>query len=73
VKERLMAVLVTGAMLLLALLALLMGAIRLAFRQSRFVWVLGTLLVLAILSGNLPLALVMVLVLGSVVAGQVRG
>ena len=68
-----MAVLVTGAMLLLALLALLMGAIRLAFRQPGYVWVLGTLLVLAIVSVNLPLALVMVLLLGSVLAGLVQG
>lgn len=67
-----MAVWVTAVMLLLALLALLLGTIRLVLRQPGYVLAMGFVLVLAIVSANLPLALVMALLLGSVLAGLVR-
>jgi uncharacterized membrane protein YpjA len=53
------------------LVALLVILIVSLFRLG--LWAIALVLVLAIASGNFPLALVMVLLLGSVLAGRVRG
>jgi hypothetical protein len=54
----------------LGALGLLLAAIVLLFRFH--LWAIVLVLVLAIASGNLPLGFLMVLVLGSVLAGLVR-
>jgi hypothetical protein len=71
VKEKLLAVVVLLGLWLAGLVALLVVLIGWVIRLR--LWAILLVLVLAIGAGNLPLALVMVLVLGSVVAGQVRG
>jgi hypothetical protein len=55
----------------LGLLGLLLILILSVFRLG--LWAIVLILMLAILSANFPLALVMVLLLGSVVAGKVQG
>jgi uncharacterized membrane protein YpjA len=54
-----------GALVVLSLVVILS-----LFRLG--LWAIVLVLVLAIVSGNLPLAFVMVLLLGSVLAGRVR-
>jgi uncharacterized membrane protein YpjA len=54
----------------MALAVLLVVVILSLFRLG--LWAIVLVLVLAIVSGNLPLAFVMVLLLGSVLAGRVR-
>jgi hypothetical protein len=56
---------------LAGLMALLVLVIAWVVRLG--LWAILLVLVLAIASGNLPLAFLMVLVLGSVVAGRVQG
>jgi hypothetical protein len=67
---RLLAGVVVLALWSLGALAILLLVIVLLFRLG--LWAIVLVLALAILSGNLPLAFLMVLVLGSAVAGLVR-
>jgi hypothetical protein len=67
---RLLAGVVVLALWSLGVLAILLLVIVLLFRLG--LWAIVLVLALAILSGNLPLAFLMVLVLGSALAGLVR-
>jgi hypothetical protein len=67
---RLLAGVVVLALWSLGVLAILLLVIVLLFRLG--LWAIVLVLALAILSGNLPLAFLMVLVLGSALAGVLR-
>jgi len=71
VLARLLAGFVLLSLWAMALAVLLVVVILSLFRLG--LWAIVLVLLLAIASGNLPLAFVMVLLLGSVLAGRVRG